>query len=311
MTKLSVQHLKKYFQDVKAVDGISFDVAEGEILGLLGPNGAGKSTTISIISTLLTADEGNVTYEGKAVSMLNQEFKMKMGVVPQEIALYPTLSGYENLKFFGEVYGLRGDKLKKRIEEVKEIIGITDRITKRVDTYSGGMKRRLNIGCALLHEPEFLIMDEPTVGIDPQSRNHILATIKKLNEQGITIIYTSHYMEEVEYLCDRICIMDMGKVIAKGTKAELLSMMKQEYHYRIDAEGSIDSFVNVCKGLNVFKKVEKLDDGVHVYADQNGQLLNQIISAAHDSQLSITTIEAIQPDLEDIFLKLTGKGLRD
>lgn len=222
---IEVKEIKKSFKNVEAVKGISLTIDDGEILGLLGPNGAGKSTTISIISTLFPPSSGQVLYKDKDIIKNPKEFRQILGVVPQEIALYPELTGYENLKFFGKVYGLRGKELEGRIEEVLSIIGLNGRAKDPVKNYSGGMKRRLNIGCALLHKPKFLIMDEPTVGIDPQSRNHILETVKSLRDGGMTIVYTSHYMEEVEYLCDRIYIMDHGEIIASGSKEELKELI--------------------------------------------------------------------------------------
>lgn len=219
---LRVENLYKEFGNVKAVEGISFEVKKGQVFGLLGPNGAGKSTTISIISTLIKPTHGDVLFEGTSILNNPNLIRQKLGVVPQDIALYPTLTGYENLSFWGSIYGLKGSELKKRISDVCDIIGLNGRIKDKVEKYSGGMKRRLNIGAALLHMPELLIMDEPTVGIDPQSRNHILDTVLELNKQGITIIYTSHYMEEVEYLCNELCIMDEGKIIASGTQQEMV-----------------------------------------------------------------------------------------
>ncbi|HNZ83517.1 MAG TPA: ABC transporter ATP-binding protein, partial [Sedimentibacter sp.] len=225
---LKVENLYKNFGNIRAVDGISFEVERGEVFGLLGPNGAGKSTTISIISTLLPPTKGEILFEGESIFKNSKNLRQKLGIVPQDVALYPTLTGYENLRFWGNLYGLKGADLKKRINEVAEIIGLNGRLKDKVDKYSGGMKRRLNIGAALLHEPELLIMDEPTVGIDPQSRSHILDTVLKLNAQGMTIIYTTHYMEEAEELCSRICIMDEGKIIASGTKQELVELVKEK-----------------------------------------------------------------------------------
>ena len=198
---LKVENLYKNFGNIAAVDGISFEVKRGEVFGLLGPNGAGKSTTISIISTLLPPTEGEIFFEGESIFKNSKNLRQKLGIVPQDIALYPTLTGYENLRFWGNLYGLKGAELKERINEVADIIGLNERLKDKVKKYSGGMKRRLNIGAALLHKPDLLIMDEPTVGIDPQSRSHILDTVLKLSAQGMTIIYTTHYMEEAEELC--------------------------------------------------------------------------------------------------------------
>ena len=220
---LQTIELTKRFGATLAVDALSIEVRKGDLVGLLGPNGAGKSTTISMIATLLEPDSGKILYNGQDLMAHPEAIRKGLGFVPQNIALYQDLSGRDNLKFWGRLYGLKGDLLKKRIDEVSEIIGISERLKDKVKAYSGGMKRRLNIGAALLHQPEFLIMDEPTVGIDPQSRNHILDAVKALNREGMTILYTSHYMEEVEELCRTIYIMDLGKLIASGTKDTLLA----------------------------------------------------------------------------------------
>ncbi|NTW73090.1 MAG: ABC transporter ATP-binding protein, partial [Eubacteriaceae bacterium] len=226
MSLLKVENLTKRFKDNIAVDTINFDVEKGDIFGLLGPNGAGKSTTISIIATLIKEYGGKVYYRDQDILKNPSIIQNNLGFVPQEIALYPTLKGIDNLKFWGRAYGLQGKELETSIDRVSEIIGIRDRLKDRVDKYSGGMKRRLNIGVALLHKPEMIIMDEPTVGIDPQSRKYILDTVKRLRDEGSTIIYTSHYMEEVEYLCTRICIMDKGKIIGAGTQDELVASIE-------------------------------------------------------------------------------------
>lgn len=221
MNFIEIRNLSKNYGSLKAVDEVSFDVAEGELFGLLGPNGAGKSTLISLLSTLLKPDGGEAIIGGYELTKKTSEIKKILGLVPQEIALYPTLSARENLTFWGHMYGLSGKTLVKRVDEALEIAGLAERAKERIETYSGGMKRRINIAAALLHRPKLLIMDEPTVGIDPQSRNHILETVRKLNQEGMTVIYTSHYMEEAELLCSRVAIMDNGKIIALGTKDEL------------------------------------------------------------------------------------------
>ncbi|MFP4697392.1 MAG: ABC transporter ATP-binding protein [Eubacteriales bacterium] len=267
MSFLKVENLQKYFKEIRAVDNISFQLEKGDILGLLGPNGAGKSTTIAMIATLIKPDSGNIFYEGENITKSPKSIQKKLGYIPQEIALYPTLSGRENLQFWGRAYGLRGKELKNRIEKVSEIIGIDYRLKDKVDKYSGGMKRRINIGVALLHKPELVIMDEPTVGIDPQSRKHILDTVIKLNKQGMTVIYTSHYMEEVEYLCNKICIMDHGNIIAEGTQKQLIDMINDKKQQEIKVDSSSYSDI---KKLNIK-----------------------------------------EPNLEAVFLHLTGRGLRD
>jgi ABC-2 type transport system ATP-binding protein len=219
---LQVKELVKRFGDHEAVGGISFDVAKGECFGLLGPNGAGKSTTIAMICGLLPPTAGEVFVGNFSVQKEPNAAKQLMGVVPQEIALYPTLSARENLRFWGTLYGLYGRILQLRVDEALEIVGLTDRQSDRISTFSGGMKRRINIAAALMHHPELLIMDEPTVGIDPQSRNHILETVKRLNsERAMTVLYTSHYMEEVEFLCRRLAIIDHGRLLAEGTLDEI------------------------------------------------------------------------------------------
>ncbi len=231
MDLIHVQNIKKKYKKVQAVAGIDFKVQQGEIIGLLGPNGAGKSTTISMIATLLKPDEGEIFFKGKSILKHPRYIQKKLGYVPQEIALYPMLTGQENLSFWGRAYGLKGQDLKKAIIETAQIIGISERLNDRVKHYSGGMKRRLNIGVALLHSPELIIMDEPTVGIDPQTRKHILDTVLRLNqEKNMTVIYTSHYMEEVEYVCKHICIMDHGKIIAQGTKDSLIEKYASSHH---------------------------------------------------------------------------------
>src|SRR5512137_54329 len=222
---IEVLNLKKSFGELQAVKGVNFHADKGEILSLLGPNGAGKSTTISMLCGLLHPDEGDACIEGHSIRHAAKEARAALGVVPQEIAIYPDLSARENLVFWGKMYGLRGAALKRRVDEVLNIIGLTDRQRDRVSTFSGGMKRRVNIGAALLHKPAVIIMDEPTVGIDPQSRRHILDNVKELNRQGMTVLYTTHYMEEAAELSNHIAIMDQGKIIAMGTHDELIRLV--------------------------------------------------------------------------------------
>ncbi|MCG2821758.1 MAG: ATP-binding cassette domain-containing protein, partial [Candidatus Atribacteria bacterium] len=218
---VEVKKLTKIYDARKAVDGISFEIKKGEVFGLLGPNGAGKTTTISMLSCLISPTSGDAHIEEKSIIKEPIEVKKRIGVVPQDIALYPTLSAKENLFFWGEMYGLSGRRLKEKVDEVLQVVGLTERSKDRINKYSGGMKRRINIAVGLLPSPKLLILDEPTVGVDPQSRTNILETLKGLNKNGLTILYTSHYMEEVEFLCDRIAIMDLGKIIAQGTQNEL------------------------------------------------------------------------------------------
>lgn len=311
MSMLNVENLYKNFGSVKAVDDISFEVNQGEVFGLLGPNGAGKSTTISMISTLFPPTEGKILFEGKNIFENSKEIRQKLGIVPQDIALYPTLTGYENLVFWGNIYGLKGLELKNRIGDITDIIGLNGRIKDRVDKYSGGMKRRLNIGAALLHKPELLIMDEPTVGIDPQSRNHILDTVLELNKQGMTIIYTSHYMEEVEYLCNRICIMDQGKVIASGSQKELVELINGKTQINIKLDKMEVHLLEKLKEIEGVLTVKPVEDMVSLYGENVDMLLADIINKTTEYGRRIESIDVKKPNLEAVFLHLTGKALRD
>ncbi len=313
---LEIRNLKKNFGPIEAVKGINITIKEGELVGLLGPNGAGKSTTISMIATLYKPTEGDIVYGGKSIMRTPSAIQPHLGYVPQEIALYDTLSGYDNLKYFGGLYGLKGDKLKSRIEAVSEIIGIGNRLKDKVNTYSGGMQRRLNIGVALLHEPEIIIMDEPTVGIDPQSRNHILETVKELNAKGMTVIYTSHYMEEVEAICKRIYIMDEGKVIAAGTREELIE--QSDVHTKIQLTFSevddqlIDQLKLMPEVLSAVVDKEGQVELLSTGGEHSAQvILKRLLSETHDTHFNLLSFDVIKPDLEQIFLTMTGKALRD
>lgn len=308
---LKVENLYKDFGNVKAVEGISFEVKKGQVFGLLGPNGAGKSTTISIISTLLKPTSGDVLFEGSSILKDSNNIRKKLGVVPQDIALYPTLTGYENLSFWGSIYGLKGSELKKRINDVSDIIGLNGRLKDKVEKYSGGMKRRLNIGSALLHMPELLIMDEPTVGIDPQSRNHILDTVLELNKQGITIIYTSHYMEEVEYLCNEICIMDEGKILASGTQQELVESVKEKTQINIKLDKMDEATLNTLKDIKGVFDAKFDDDRIALFGNNADVLLADIIAKVSEKGWLLESIDVKKPNLEAVFLHLTGKALRD
>ena len=308
---LKISNLKKSYGQLQAVKGIDLTVEKGEIVGLLGPNGAGKSTTISMISTLIKPDTGLIEFKNIDVLKDPKPIQKVLGIVPQEIALYPTLTGYENLKFWGHAYGLKGHKLKERIEEVSEIIGIKDRLKDKVEKYSGGMKRRINIGAALLHNPELLIMDEPTVGIDPQSRNHILETIKVLNQKGMSIIYTSHYMEEVEFLCDRIYIMDEGQVIASGTKDSLVSSINGDRKVIVSFAEDPNGIKDVLEKNENVERVEVEENQLTVYTKKKENLIKEVVKASSQFDIEMTSIDVENPNLETVFLKLTGKALRD
>lgn len=311
MNLVEIQGLEKHFGDLRAVDGIDMTVRKGEILGLLGPNGAGKSTTISMIATLLEPTGGEIAFMGESILENPKEIQRILGFVPQEIALYPTLTGKENLQFWGRVYGLRGAGLRERIGEIAKVIGLDSRLKDRVDTYSGGMKRRLNIGVALLHKPEFIIMDEPTVGIDPQSRSFILDTVRELRDQGSTILYTTHYMEEVEALCDRIYIMDHGRMIAEGTKETLTALIDADEVIRLAVEEAKPQLKIALEELAFVEKVVAEEKAVYVTVKENGNHYQSMMEAVLGSGAVLQGMDIQKPNLETVFLHLTGRGLRD
>lgn len=308
---LQVEKLKKSYQSREAVRGISFQVKKGEAFGLLGPNGAGKSTTISMIFGLAEIDSGDVRIGGISVKDKPIAAKQKIGVVPQDIALYPTMSARENLIFWGRMYGLRGSAVKQRADEVLRIVGLFDRAKEKIATFSGGMKRRINIGAALMHEPELLIMDEPTVGIDPQSRNHILETVKELNQSGMTIIYTSHYMEEVEYLCDRIAIMDHGDIIAAGTKHELCNRLAGGSIIRLTLDKVEPGLTSKFGEIAGVQEVTVDEGQLVLYTADARQVLGPVVSAASSAGSRVASVDVQEPNLETVFLQLTGRTLRD
>lgn len=304
--------LTKKFGDTLAVDQLNLTVEKGDLVGLLGPNGAGKSTTISMIATLLTPDSGQIFFRDQDLARHPEIIQKSLGFVPQNLALYNDLSGRDNLKFWGRLYGLRGDELKRRIAAVSEIIGIADRLKDKVKDYSGGMKRRLNIGAALLHKPEFLIMDEPTVGIDPQSRNHILSAVKALNREGMTILYTSHYMEEVEELCRYVYIMDLGRLVASGTQNELLALAGGGEEVTLRLESVTEALLERFKTLpHLAGLVQESPMVVTLNFNGDGGHLKQLIEITTELGHPLTSVDVRRPNLESVFLKLTGKALRD
>ena len=305
---IQVTNLSKSYKNIQAVDNISFQIAEGEIFGLLGPNGAGKSTTLNMLSTLLPSDSGNMTIHGINVNENIQQSKQFIGVVPQEISLYEDLSAYQNLLFWGNLYGISKKELTERIDSTLELIGLLDRKKDLIKTYSGGMKRRINIAAALLHRPKVLLMDEPTVGIDPQSRNHIFEVIEKLNEQGMTIIYTTHYMEEVERLCDRIAIIDSGKIIAQGTQTELKNLVNAKESIQLDFQTLTPKNVELLQEKLVFPMKQNENS---LLIEMNITELSKVIALCNEFQLNIVDIQLNKVNLESIFLSLTGKQLRD
>ncbi len=303
--------LHKRFGDIQAVDDVSLHIDPGETYGLLGPNGAGKTTTISILAGLLEPDEGEVTVAGTKIRPRSTAGKGAIGLVPQEIAVYPDLSADENLRFFAALYGMSGAETKSRIDEILEVIGLTDRRKDRVSKYSGGMKRRLNIGIGLLHKPQLLVLDEPTVGVDPQSRNAILESVEALSGEGMAVLYTTHYMEEAERLCDRIGIIDSGKVIAEGTTTQLVSTIGEQERLRIEVTGHVEGASERVAEIVGAGKVSMDERTMVVITDNSSRDLPPVIErlAAHGVQIG--SIEVTRPDLEAVFLHLTGKALRE
>lgn len=311
MGLIEIKNVCKSYGSLKAVNDVSFTVNEGEIFGLLGPNGAGKSTLISILCTLLSANSGEVLINNNSLRKNVTEIKKLLGLVPQEIALYPSLTAKENLMFWGRMYGIGGKLLKERVDEALEIAGLKDRAKEVIQSYSGGMKRRINIACALLHHPKIVIMDEPTVGIDPQSRNHILETVKKLNNEGMTVIYTSHYMEEVELLCSRIAIMDNGKIIAMGTREELQKLIGSDDIINISILDIKAVTLEALRKIEGVKNLSLADGKVSVTALSADKVLTKIISTLDEHKCKIQMLDIKQPNLESVFLHLTGRALRD
>ena len=306
-----VKNLHKDFGEVYAVKGVDFEVQQGEIFSLLGPNGAGKSTTISMISGLLEPNQGEVNVMGH--NILNEPLAVKaaIGVVPQEIALYEDLSAKENLTFWGKMYGLRGSTLQRRVDEILEVIGLTDRQKGRVGKYSGGMKRRLNIGIALLHKPKVVIMDEPTVGIDPQSRRNILERVKELNKQGMTVLYTTHYMEEAQELSDHIAIMDHGKLIASGTHAALVRIVGELDRIELTIDTESSKVMAACKTVDGVAQVMAENGHLSLLVEDSNLVLPKLFEIANQSDTRIISVDIQEPNLEAVFLHLTGRALRD
>lgn len=299
---------------VTAVQGVSFAIRQGEIFSMLGPNGAGKSTTISMLSGLLTPTGGDAVIDGHSIRENGKAVKQVIGVVPQEIALYDTITARENLVFWGKMYGLSGVKLKERVTTVLEIAGLTDRADEKVETFSGGMKRRINIAVGLLHNPKVLYMDEPTVGIDPQSRRRILDTVKELNAQGLTVLYTTHYMEEAEELSDRIGIIDHGKLIVVGTQEELTATIGQYDTVRLDIGETAErngTLVTDLARLDGVHQVDGESESVIVQAKEANAVLPHILQTVAEHGRSIRRLEIQEPNLEAVFLHLTGRALRD
>ncbi len=310
---LKVEHLFKSYQKKIVVEDVSIHMKKGEAYGLLGPNGAGKSTTINMISGILMADSGEVFINDYSIKENQKKAQSFIGVVPQEIALYPTMSAMANLEFYGKLYGLKGFNLEQKVEENLRLVGLYDRRKESIDKYSGGMKRRINIAAALLHEPKLLIMDEPTVGIDLQSRSFILEMIKKLQiEKGMSILYTSHYMEEVETLCDRVGIIDDGKLIAEGTIAELKKKYGNSSYIAVtvkEFEKSKDKLESIKDKLD--EEIEIQENKFIIFTNTPDEILPKIMKVFYEVEFDIRSIDVLESNLETIFLSLTGRSLRD
>ena len=312
---VNISGLRKSFADLTAVNGVSITIDSGEVHGILGPNGAGKSTTIGCMVGLVPYDEGSVLFEENQTIT---KWKKNIGYVPQDLAIYPDLTAEENVRFFCSLYGFAGKELKKKVDAALDFVGLLEVKRKKASEFSGGMKRRLNLACGIVHSPKLIIMDEPTVGIDPQSRNRILENVRALNKAGATIIYTTHYMPEVEEICDRITVIDHGKVIATGTKTEIIERMGRDREIDVTfADGSADltGYEEAIKMIQgVHRCVTEFEEGIptcKIFHSEESSIMENMIRLAMEHQLTITNIKSLEPSLEEIFLTLTGKELRD
>ncbi len=307
---VETKDLYKKYNDQVAVQGVSFAIRQGEIFGFLGPNGAGKTTTISMLSTLLSPTSGAATISGFEVVRQAGEVKKRIGLVPQDLALYPTLSAHDNLLFFGRVYGLSGKALNMRVDWALELVGLADRGKDAVQTFSGGMKRRINIAAGLLHQPEILFLDEPTVGVDPQSRNYIFENVQRLNREGLTILYTTHYMEEAERLCHRVAIMDQGRIVALDTPQALIELLGGGILH-LGLANCVDDVAAQARGLDGIKRLRRIDGKLEIETEHPQAALIAVLEIANQLDAHITSLDVLEPNLETVFLRLTGKKLRD
>ncbi len=303
--------LAKAYGDLKAVKGVSLQVKAGEIFSLLGPNGAGKTTTMRMLSGLARPDSGEAWIMGHSILKEPMAVKSAIGVVPQDVAVYDDLSASENLSFWGNMYGMRGQMLRQRVDEVLEITGLAERRKGAVGKFSGGMRRRLNLGIALLHWPQVVIMDEPTVGIDPQSRRAILDGIQQLNRQGMTVLYTTHYMEEAQEISDHIAIMDQGQIIASGTHTELVKIVGETSRVELALNTDAGRMVEKWQGIEGVHRLLADDGRLSLLVDDSAVVLPRLFEAASRSGVRITAVDIKEPNLEAVFLQLTGRALRD
>jgi ABC-2 type transport system ATP-binding protein len=306
---LHIDDLQKRYGDFVALHGVSFEVAEGEMFGLLGPNGAGKTTLLSILSCLIPASAGRATLLGRPVSPDDKELRRRIALVPQDLAVYGELTARENLTFFGKLYGLGGAKLKDRVDAVLEAVALADRADHRSETFSGGMKRRLNLGVGLIHEPRLIMLDEPTTGVDPQSRNRIFEEVRRINAAGTTVVYTSHYMEEVQALCTRIGIIDHGKLIACDPLPDLLRKLGGLVELRVRTyTAALRERLKVLPGVDL----TEMPDGLLRLACENvNATVVRLVGVLNEQNAELVALETQEPNLERVFLHLTGRGLRD
>ena len=308
---LACRDLYKRFGEIEAVRGVGFRIDGGETYGLLGPNGAGKTTTISIVCGLLAADAGEVLVCGVPITPASVGERAAIGYVPQEVALYPDLTGRENLRFFARLYGLSAAKARERAAAVLAVVGLADRADDQAKTYSGGMKRRLNIGIGLLHRPRLLVLDEPTVGVDPQSRNAILGAVEALAGEGLAVLYTTHYMEEAERLCDRVGIIDGGRLQAEGTRAELVALVGERDRVRLAGAGDLAAGSRACAALAGVEAAGAAEGAIELVVRGARGLLPLLLETAAAAGVAVDAVEVDEPDLEAVFLHLTGRALRD
>ena len=308
---IELQSISKSYGNIVSLRDISFKIHDGEIFGLLGPNGAGKSTTVNIINTLLKPDSGQVYIDG--INIFNDPLhcKMMMGVVPQEIALYDNLTAFENLMFWGGLYNVPKSELRAGADSILELVGLYGRKHDRIKTFSGGMKRRINIACSILHKPKILVMDEPTSGVDTQNRNHIFDVIEKLNNEGMTIIYTTHYMEEAERLCDTIAIIDLGTIQAYGSMEELKSVSGARDIITLTLSGHNDQLIRSIRDEFSFTVLDSSPDDIRMECDNLSDQISALVNHVEKNGAVIRGINTQGASLESVFLRLTGKKLRD
>jgi ABC-2 type transport system ATP-binding protein len=311
MAIVEIRGLTKIFNGRKAVDGLNLAIEKGEILGLLGPNGAGKTTTITMLSTILPPTKGTATVDGYDIRRQPKEVRRIIGVVPQDVALYDDLTAAENLAYFGKLYGVVGERLKKRTDELLRLVRLKNRANNRVKSFSSGMRDRLNLAVGLIHEPRLLFLDEPTTGLDPQARLAVWEMIKKLQAEGVSILLTTHYMEEADYLCDRVAIMDDGKVIALDSPAILKRSIEKLEVIEVKATGIPRALLVKLRKLRDVKEVAQTSEGLRLLSPTSDAILGQVVSLITSKKVRIDSLNVVQPTLEDVFIKLTGRTLRD